>query len=142
MHDGLPELHMMSEINWGSEIRTPKDIIEFGKTILLLDILAEEHVYALALNSKNVIVGVFNISHGTVNSSLVSPREVYIRLLLCGAVHYILVHNHPSGVSNPSTEDDQITERLKCAGTLIGIELLDHVIIGNDYYSYVENKRL
>ena len=67
---------------------------------------------------------------GTVNCSLISIREILIRMLLAGAVSFILCHNHPSGDTNPSQEDIQITESIGKAGSLIGVSLLDHLIIG------------
>lgn len=92
----------------------------------------------IATDTKQKVLGVFEISHGTVNTSLISPREVFIRALLCGADYIILVHNHPSGNSHPSMEDKKVTERIKECGELMNIKLLDHIIIGDDYYSFQE----
>lgn len=93
--------------------------------------MAEEYVYLLTLNTKGDITGVFEIAHGTVSNCLVSPREIFNRALMIGATTIILVHNHPSGYPEPSHDDILLTERVKKAGELIGIELLDHIIIGD-----------
>lgn len=97
--------------------------------------LPEEHIYAIALNTKNQITGIFEVGKGTVNCSLISAREILIRMLLAGAVSFILCHNHPSGDTNPSQEDIQITESIGKAGSLIGVSLLDHLIIGEKNYT-------
>ena len=89
------------------------------------------------------IIGESNISKGTVNASLISPRELFIEALEYGAVSIILLHNHPSGDPTPSSEDVLLTKRVKTAGDLIGIELLDHIIIGNNcYISFAEQKMI
>lgn len=103
---------------------------------------AEEYIYLLAVDTKCKLIGLFEVSHGTVNSSLITPREVLIRALLCGAVGIFLVHNHPSDGSEPSKEDCLITERMKQACELVGIKLFDHIIIGNGYYSFRENENV
>lgn len=97
-----------------------------------LHLLAEEHVYLLTLNCKCKILGVFEVSHGTFNTSFINPREIMIRNLLCGASTFIIVHNHPSGEFEVSKEDVTATKQLINAGELIGIALLDHIIIGRD----------
>lgn len=99
----------------------------------------KEHVLALHLNSKNRILCFEQVSIGSMNASVVHPREVYKSALLSSAAGIILVHNHPSGDTNPSQEDIEITKRLKEVGELIGIRLIDHVIIGDDYRSLAES---
>ena len=74
------------------------------------------------------------LAKGTVNASVISPREIFIEGLRCGAVSLILVHNHPSGDPSPSREDELLTKRVEEAGKIIGISLLDHVIIGDTTY--------
>lgn len=103
----------------------------------------QEHMKLLMLNTKSMLIGEKNISKGTVNASLVSPRELFIEALECGAVSIIMIHNHPSGDPTPSKSDFLLTKRVKDAGDLIGIELLDHIIIGNNcYISFAEEKLL
>lgn len=119
---------------------SPREIYSFMCQTFELDKKAEEYLYMIAFNTKQKVLGVFEISHGTVNQSLVSPREIYIRALLCGATGIALIHNHPSGVTSPSKEDMQVYKRIKEAGEIIGVPLLDNIIIGDDQYiSFLEN---
>ena len=94
----------------------------------------QEHMKLLMLNSKAKLLGETTISKGTVNASLVTPRELFIEALQKNAVSIIILHNHPSGDPSPSREDMLTTKRIQDAGALIGIELLDHIIIGNNCY--------
>lgn len=99
----------------------------------------QEHMKLLMLNTKSKLIGETNISKGTVNSTVVSPRELFIEALEKNAVSIIMLHNHPSGDPAPSQSDILLTQRVKDAGDLIGIELLDHIIIGNNcYVSFAE----
>lgn len=103
----------------------------------------QEYMKLLMLNTKSKLIGETDISKGTVNASLVSPRELFIEALEKNAVSIILMHNHPSGDPTPSKEDLFVTKRVKDAGDLIGIELLDHIIIGNNcYVSFAEQRLL
>lgn len=94
----------------------------------------QEQLKLLLLNTKSRLIGETDISKGTVNASLISPRELFLEALHKNAVSIILLHNHPSGDPTPSKEDILITRRVIEAGNLIGIELLDHIIIGNNCY--------
>lgn len=94
----------------------------------------QEHMKLLMLNSKSKLLGETNISKGTVNASLITPRELFIEALQKNAVSIIIMHNHPSGDPAPSREDLLTTRRIQEAGALIGIDLLDHIIIGNNCY--------
>jgi DNA repair protein RadC len=93
--------------------------------------LQKEHLKIVLLDTKNNIIGDKNLSIGTVNASLINPREVFIHALKNCAVHIILLHNHPSGDPTPSKEDISVTRRVLEAGEIIGIRLLDHIIIGD-----------
>ncbi|MGG1673975.1 JAB domain-containing protein [Paenibacillus sp. NRS-1783] len=92
----------------------------------------------LWLNTKNVIVGAELVSIGSLNASIVHPREVFKSGILHNASSFIVFHNHPSGDTRPSEEDINVTNRLSAAGELIGIELIDHIILGEDYKSLKE----
>ncbi len=96
--------------------------------------LTREIVLLIMLDSKSKILKDMVISSGTVSSSLLSPREIFLNALKYEAVNVILLHNHPSGDPAPSREDIQITKRMKEAGNLIGIKLMDHIIIGDNRY--------
>lgn len=97
--------------------------------------MEQEQMYAMFLDTKQGLIKDILISKGTVNASLASPREIFIEALRYRAVGVILVHNHPSGDPTPSKEDCMLTKRVKEAGALIGIQLLDHIIIGDNAYS-------
>jgi len=90
-----------------------------------------ENFYVLHLNAKNIILGKELISIGSLTNSIIHPREVFKGAILNNSASIICVHNHPSGDPSPSEEDIAITHRLLAAADIIGIEILDHVIIGN-----------
>ncbi len=96
--------------------------------------LEKEYVYILMFDSKHKLLKDVRLSEGTVNSSLLSPREVFTTALKFDAVYIVLVHNHPSGDPSPSSQDIEITDRVSSAGRMIGIELSDHIILGNNCY--------
>lgn len=105
--------------------------------------MEQEQLRAMFLNSKNILIKDLLLSKGTVNASLITPRELYIEALRYHAVRLILVHNHPSGDPSPSKEDCYLTKRVKESGSLIGIQLMDHIIIGdNSYISFREEGML
>lgn len=88
-----------------------------------------------------ILTSVFEISHGTVKMSVVSPREVFQKALLANAVAIVLLHNHPSGDCTPSKQDINVTKRLMEAGDIIGVNVLDHLVIGRPgYFSLKENE--
>lgn len=103
----------------------------------------QEVMKLLVLNSKAELIDEIDISKGTVNASLITPRELFVEALKKEAVSIILLHNHPSGDPTPSKDDILTTKRISESGYLIGIELLDHIIIGNNcYVSFQEEKLL
>ena len=101
---------------------------------------AKESFIALHLDGKNRVNCMEVVSIGSLNQSIVHPREVFKTALLSSAAAIILIHNHPSGDTTPSREDMEITKRLKEAGDILGIKVLDHIIIGEDYYSFTEHR--
>lgn len=119
-------------------IMSPEDVAQVGKEFMRIHEEPEEYMYMICVNTKNKIIGVFEISHGTANSSIVRPREVFQKALLANAISIILLHNHPSGDPKPSKEDIEVTRRLTEAGNVLGIEVLDHIIIGDTYVSLKE----
>lgn len=94
----------------------------------------QEQLVVLFLNAKNKLIKEKLMFKGTVNASLASPREIFLEALEVHAVRLVLVHNHPSGEPSPSREDLRLTERIRRAGILLDIALLDHVIIGDNCY--------
>lgn len=105
--------------------------------------LEQEQMHVMFLDTKCKLIKDKRISSGTINQSLISPREVFVEALKCNCVNIVLVHNHPSGDPSPSQDDIKSTERVNKAGKIIGIRLLDHIIIGdNTYFSLKELKQI
>ncbi len=113
-------------------IRSPKDIADLVSEDLRY--LQKEHFVCLFLNTKNHLLAQETLSMGSLNASIVHPREVFRAAIKRSSASIICVHNHPSGDPTPSPEDIQLTHRLMEAGTIIGIEVLDHVIIGDQRF--------
>jgi DNA repair protein RadC len=99
-----------------------------------LDESDREMFVIVILNARHYVLGIHTVSVGTLQASLVHPREVFRVVLLMGAASIILAHNHPSGSVLPSQDDLTLTTRLKEAGELLGVEVLDHLIIGDDSF--------
>ncbi len=99
---------------------------------------AKEHFIALHLDGKNRIACLDRVSVGSLNQSIVHPRELFKTALLSSAAAILLIHNHPTGDPTPSSEDIEVTRRIKEAGDLLGIKVLDHIIIGDSYLSFAE----
>ena len=99
-----------------------------------------ETVKLLMLNTKARLIAESDISKGTINASLLSPRELFIEALQKNAVAIILLHNHPSGDPSPSQDDLLVTQRIYEAGLLIGIDLVDHIIIGDNCFHSMREK--
>ena len=102
----------------------------------------KEHFLSLHLDSKNRLICVDHVASGSLSACVVHPREVYKSVLLSSAAALVLVHNHPSGDTTPSREDLKPTRRLKEAGDLLGIRLLDHLIVGESYLSMADRGML
>ncbi|TJX12986.1 DNA repair protein RadC [Tissierella creatinini] len=120
-------------------ITGPKDIYENLKNISLFE---EERFIVVLLNTKNIVLSHYEVSKGTINATIVHPREVFSQAVRMKANAIICCHNHPSGDPTPSSEDIQITQRLVEVGNLLGIKVLDHVIIGNGQYLSLKEKGL
>ena len=118
----------------------PERIVSLARNYLRIHEKPEEYMYMLCMNSKLEMTGVFEISHGNVNSSIVGAREVFQKALLANAVSIAFIHNHPSGDCTPSREDVQITKRLMDAGNILGIQVLDHIIIGRPGFTSLKEK--
>ncbi|TCS79059.1 RadC family protein [Tepidibacillus fermentans] len=121
-------------------IRSPRDVFAYlGEDMRFL---RQEHFVAILLDTKNHIIAKETISVGSLNASIVHPREVFKPAIKKSASAMIVAHNHPSGDPSPSREDIEITKRLYQAGEILGIDLLDHVIIGEDKYTSLKEKGL
>lgn len=103
----------------------------------------QENLICMMLDTKSHLIGEKCVTQGTVNASLISTRELFLEALRFHAVNILLVHNHPSGDATPSSEDQRVTEKVKRAGMLLDIQLLDHIIIGDkSYISFRESNLL
>ena len=100
----------------------------------------QEELRAMFFNTKQVLIKELLVSRGTVNASLATPREIFIEALRYRAVSLILVHNHPSGDPSPSREDVAFTKRVRLAGEVVGIALLDHIIIGDNAFMSLKER--
>ena len=121
-------------MEYSNTIKSPADVAALARDVLEMHEMAEENFIILCLNTKNKIAGVHTISIGSLNASIVHPREVFKAALLNNASGIICLHNHPSGDPEPSREDIEITHRLVNAGNILGINVLDHIIIGDGRY--------
>ena len=95
----------------------------------------QEVLLCMMLDTKNQLLGEKEITRGTVNATMISPRELFLAALQFRAVHILLVHNHPSGIPEPSGDDITVTRQIRRAGEMLGITLLDHIIIGDHCYT-------
>lgn len=102
----------------------------------------KEHFFSIALRRNSTLLYIELISTGTLTGTLVHVREVYRRAILNAAHSLVVFHNHPSGNILPSVEDDLITKKLKDAGKLIGIQITDHIIFAEEFYSYADEGKL
>ena len=121
-------------------IRGPDDVVAVIGTKLRKE--AREHFLVLLLNARHEVIGKETVSIGSLNASIVHPREVFKPALLASAASVVLVHNHPSGDPEPSEEDLNITKRLVEAGELLSIGVLDHVIVAGRGVVSFRSRRL
>lgn len=119
-------------------VRSPKDVFDFVRADM--EFLQVEHFDVIGLSTKNHVVFKENISIGSLNASIVHPREAFKGLIRRSCAACILVHNHPSSDASPSDEDILLTKKLVECGSIIGIEVLDHIIVGANGGGYVSLK--
>lgn len=120
------------------KISSPKDAAE----IVMEDMrhLKKEHLRVIFLNTKNVVIDISDLSIGSLNASVVHPREIFSEAIRKSSASIIVCHNHPSGDPTQSQEDVNITKRLYEVGKIVGIDLLDHIIIGDNCYVSLKEK--
>lgn len=121
-------------------INSPSNAVDVIESVLSLSTKTKEHLVMMSLNTKNEVVGVHTIHIGSVNASVVHPREVFQQAILNNATSIMMFHNHPSGNSQPSQEDIHVTRRFVEAGKILGIGLLDHIVIGCGEYTSLKEK--
>lgn len=126
-------------------INSPADIRDLLTKSMKMHLEAEEVFIMITVDTKNKVTGIFEVARGHLSACLVHPREVFKRALLMNASRIFVAHNHPSGDVTPSRDDTAITKRLKDAGEVLGVSLLDSLIIGDTpekYYSFAEAELL
>jgi len=124
---------------YGVSVKSPQDVVNTINDHMDLENCDKEHFIAMYLDRKGNINAISIISIGGLSSTQAHPREVFKPALECSAASVIFVHNHPSGDPTPSAEDKNLTDRLVKAGGILGIEALDHIVVGVDkYYSFKE----
>lgn len=143
------QLQCIAELSRRIAQTTAKDKLSFSHPSTIAEYYMErlrheeqELVLCITLDTKNHFLGDFILTKGTVNQSLLSPRELFLKALSFHAVYLILIHNHPSGDADPSPDDIAITRRVRMAGELLDIKLLDHIIIGDGCYTSLLESQL
>ncbi|MCM3129934.1 DNA repair protein RadC [Paenibacillus provencensis] len=119
-------------------IRSPRDAADL--LMEQLRYLQKEHFVCLFLNTKNHVISQETLSMGNLNASIVHPREVFRAAMKCSSASIVCAHNHPSGDPAPSPEDIQLTRRLVKAGEIVGIDVLDHIVIGDGKYASLKEQ--
>lgn len=121
-------------------LKSADDVYDFCKDMTLMTV---EYVRVIVVNSQLGAIAVKDVTVGTANASLIHPREIFGIAVRYPSSGIIVVHNHPSGNPNPSKEDEDATYRIKEAGEILGIKLLDHVVVGTDgFYSFSKSGKL
>ena len=124
----------------GESLTSPDRVYRMLCDVFRHNIQTEEYVYLICTHRDGKIAGVFEISHGTLSQSFCGAREIMQKALLCNVDNIIIAHNHPSGSPTPSKTDIATYRKIKEAGELMGINLLDNIIVGDTTYcSFVEN---
>lgn len=129
-----------SRMEPATAVRSPKDAADL--VMEELRYLQKEHFMVLFLNTKNHVIGRETMSIGSLNASIVHPREVFRSAISRSSASIICLHNHPSGDPTPSPEDIEVTRRLTEAGRIVGIEVLDHIIIADRSYTSLKEQGL
>ena len=130
---------MERPLDLNTVIKSPKDVAELFKSELRYE--KREIVKLLILNTKNVLQKIIDINIGEVSNAKIDIRKILEETLKTGMQKFILVHNHPSGNANPSLEDIETTEKIANSANMVGLQLIDHIIIGDgNFYSIFSNK--
>ena len=124
-------------------VNSPDKVFKMLNKYFNLGLRSEEYMYMISMDTKCNTIGVFEVSHGCINQSIMSPREIFMKALLSGASSIILAHNHPSGNCFPSQTDREGCRKINEIGEMMNIELSDFLIVSeNTYYSFKENSCL
>ncbi len=124
-----PKLEVSSEYDFKEILSNPDDIAEMCRKVFHMGELAEERAVLFAMDADLKVMGVFELSKGSTDSTTIDIQSIFIRLLLCGSKRMILAHNHPSQNKKPSKCDIKLTQRLKDACDIMNFLFLDHIIV-------------
>lgn len=122
-----------------SKIKSSVDIVNLLKSTEQINLLPEEHIYLICLNTKNNVICYSQVAMGGIDNCIIDLKTIFKTVLLANASRFILVHNHPSGDPTPSRNDIKITNRLIDASKIMNLEFLDHIIISKNNYASVMN---
>lgn len=135
----LREEKSYSSGNKLSALKSPKDVFEFCKDVLLMDKLPLEKMVVICMDTKARPRCLFENGGGGFSSCEANPGALLTKMLLSGYPVFCIAHNHPSGCTEPSPEDKDFTKKIEKISEITGIKLLDHIIVGEDYYSFKED---
>lgn len=121
--------------NMNIKIRIPLDVAKLLMNELKFE--KREKVKVLMLNRRNILLKIIDVSYGGTNSAIIEPKDILAEPIKMGAPKIILVHNHPSGDPKPSVQDLNLTKTVYKAGEMLGIQLIDHIVIGNEQYESI-----
>ena len=145
-YEKVVEIVRLKQVVCESTLEMQKITSSFGIGQWLMDEIGnetQEVLMLLCLNTKNEVNSLSVVHRGTINQSIAHPRDIFQRAILSNATRIFIAHNHPSGSHQPSQNDCLFTEKIKQAGELLGIELLDHLVVtSNSYYSFREEGKL
>ncbi len=140
--DRIPYLQSVGETSLINRKKwtQPKMIAELIRTVFNASYSMQESLYLACFDIKLQLLGIFEVSRGTANEAPVDNAQIITRVLLCGAQAFAIIHNHPSGIVDPSENDIQVTENVMMASKIMGLKMLDHIIIAgagrDDFYSF------
>ena len=123
------------EFEYKEKIRCMENLIDFIKDVIKIEQEPEEVIYLITLSNANQIHSFMEVARGTINCCNFHEADIYKRVLLSNCRKFILVHNHPSGIAKPSLDDRKVTEDMKKSSKLLGLNFLDHIVIGDNCYT-------
>lgn len=123
------------EVEYKEKIRCMEDLIDFIKDVIKIEQEPEEVLYLITLSNANQIHSFMEVARGTINCCNFHEADIYKRVLLSNCRKFILVHNHPSGIAKTSLDDRKVTEDMKKSSKLLGLNFLDHIVIGDNCYT-------
>lgn len=129
-----PMLKVKENLEWCSDFTTYDKMVDFLNQVFEMEFLEEEYVYVISFNCQMIPQGVFELSHGSADTSIIKMRELAIFLLLSGTNKFIVAHNHPNGSKDVSVNDINITRKIQEMANFIEVDFLQHFTIGNDGY--------